>query len=268
MFDIIRKTAASLAERNSELIREAKKPISQRLGEFVDPDKAKRRTKILVFISFILAVIATYLYKAEVNRKEKHIKAVASIRQFAVDYDPSLEGKTDLEILAAVHLLTLELFNWTLKIEELEAELKILTKMLPEWQSFERNLYYFSSVKKSWSDARKDCQQRHAADLVTCRFGEEQEKGSCTAYCENIGRGKGGREGGRKGGRKEKGRKEKEGREEKERAMDKKGEEGRKGGRRKKKREKGEERKKEEREGGREEEGMMAQYWNGTTCHS
>ncbi|XP_039198413.1 CD209 antigen-like protein E [Crotalus tigris] len=151
-----------------------KKPIFQRLGEFVDPDKAKRRTKILVFISFILAVIATYLYKAEVNRKEKHIKAVASIRQFAVDYDPSLEGKTDLEILAAVHLLTLELFNWTLKIEELEAELKILTKMLPEWQSFERNLYYFSSVKKSWSDARKDCQQRHAADLVTCRFGEEQ----------------------------------------------------------------------------------------------
>ncbi|XP_032079582.1 CD209 antigen-like protein E [Thamnophis elegans] len=79
-----------------------------------------------------------------------------------------------MEILAAVHLFTLHLLNWTLKNEELENELNILIKMLPDWQPFEKNLYFFSTTRKNWYAARDDCMARNSADLVSCRYGEEQ----------------------------------------------------------------------------------------------
>ncbi|XP_039198412.1 C-type lectin domain family 4 member K-like [Crotalus tigris] len=150
------------------------KNVFERFGDYLDSDQGKQRTKILVVLFFLLAVLMSYLYKVEVNKGEGLKKAVASIRQFAVDYDPSLLDKTDLEVLAAVHHFTLKLLNWTLKNEELEQELKILIEMVPAWHAFEKNLYYFSNERKTWKEARQDCLTRHTADLVSCRYGEEQ----------------------------------------------------------------------------------------------
>ncbi|XP_060548180.1 C-type lectin domain family 4 member K-like [Pantherophis guttatus] len=150
------------------------KNVFERFGNFLDSDQGKKRTTMLVLLFFILAVVMTILYQIELKKNQQHLEAVASVRQFALTYDPSLHGKSDMEILAAVHLLTLHLLNWTLKNEELQNELKILTELLPGWQAFEKNLYYFSDVRKTWHAAREDCLARHTADLVIGKYGEEQ----------------------------------------------------------------------------------------------
>ncbi|XP_058049048.1 uncharacterized protein LOC131203123 [Ahaetulla prasina] len=151
-----------------------RKNFFERFSDYLDSDQGRKRTAILVLLFFVLAVLMFYMYKAELNKGRDLKLAVASIRQFALEYDPSLQGKTDMEVLAAVHLLTLQLLNWTEKNEELEKELKILTELLPGWVAFEKNLYYFSQVRKTWFAARDDCLARHTADLVTCKYGEEQ----------------------------------------------------------------------------------------------
>ncbi|XP_060538318.1 C-type lectin domain family 4 member K-like isoform X2 [Pantherophis guttatus] len=148
------------------------KNVFERFSDYLDSDRGKRRTTILVLLFFVLAVVM--YYKTELNKGQELIVAVASIRKFALEYDPSLYDKNDMEILAAVHLHTLHLLNWTLKNEKLQNELDILIEMLPGWQAFESNLYYFSDIRKSWHAAREDCLARHTADLVSCRYGEEQ----------------------------------------------------------------------------------------------
>ncbi|XP_039224763.1 CD209 antigen-like protein E [Crotalus tigris] len=150
------------------------KNFFERFGDYLDSDQGKRRTKILVFLFFVLAVVMTYLYQTEIKKSQSLLDAVASIRQFAVEYDTSLLDKTDLEVLAAVHLLTLELLNWTLKNEELDHELKILTEMLPNWLAFDKNLYFFSTAQKTWQESRDDCMERHTADLYSGTLPEEQ----------------------------------------------------------------------------------------------
>lgn len=55
--------------------------------------------------------------------------------------------------------------------------------MLPGWQAFDKNLYYFSDMRKSWKGARDDCLARHTADLVSCKYGEEQVS---TRICVTI----------------------------------------------------------------------------------
>ncbi|XP_051241651.1 hepatic lectin-like isoform X2 [Dicentrarchus labrax] len=73
------------------------------------------------------------------------------------------------------HALTLQLNSLTGERDELKRELNVWVHYSKQgWRYFNGNVYYISSIKKTWKASRDDCRQK-GTDLMIINSEEEQD---------------------------------------------------------------------------------------------
>ncbi|KAJ7329300.1 hypothetical protein JRQ81_015474 [Phrynocephalus forsythii] len=140
---------------------------------YIETPEGGRMVRIMAVVWFILAVIMVTLYAILLNKDWNIRQALIMMREFAIEYDPRYEERSDLQVIALGQNLSSTMLEWVDKNEELQAEIDKLAKTLDQWVAYDKNLYHFSKDLATYDDAVEECVTKESG-LVFVKWGEEQ----------------------------------------------------------------------------------------------
>nr|XP_020669560.1 CD209 antigen-like protein B isoform X1 [Pogona vitticeps]XP_020669561.1 CD209 antigen-like protein B isoform X1 [Pogona vitticeps]XP_020669562.1 CD209 antigen-like protein B isoform X1 [Pogona vitticeps] len=140
---------------------------------FLETPEGAKTVRILAAVWFVLAVIMVIMYAVLLNKDWNIRQALIMMREFAIEFDPRYEDKTDFQVVGLAQNLSSEMLEWGLKNDELQAEIDKLAKTLDQWKAYDKNLYHFSKDDVNWNEAVDECNTRESG-LVFVKWGEEQ----------------------------------------------------------------------------------------------